>query len=55
MTWKEFKEWMEKQGVTDEMEFDGMNYDGDFEEMKVYFDKSFGDTPVIQIVYRDKD
>ncbi len=52
MTWKEFKEWMESHGVTDDMIFDEMDYNGDLEEMTVDFDKSFRDMTIIHVVYR---
>ncbi len=48
MTWKEFKDWIEKQGITDDMEFDPSVEEDDMEGMKILID-SFG---IARIVYK---
>ena len=42
ITWKEFKQWMEKQGVDDDTLLNGMDYSGDFDDAYVVFDESEG-------------
>ncbi len=54
MKWKEFKDWMESKGVTDDMEYDSScdESDVDIMDMGILFDKRFGDNPIVRIVYK---